>query len=510
MPHAPPATLESAIAHARKIALIDSTLSVLNWDERTGMPTDGIEHRAEQMQFLTGMVHQMRTQPWYGEALQEAEASDLAKDPSSEVGCNVRKLLRDYRRDVRLPQALVEALSYATTIGQQQWQQARAANDYKPFQPSLDRIWQLKREAADTIADGRSRYDALMDEYEEGATTATLAPLFQSLGDSLQQLIGELLESQSPPSGGVLERFYDVADQSSFCRAMCQTLGFDFQRGRLDVTSHPFCTSLGPNDIRILTRYDDHHFSMGFFGALHEAGHGLYEQGLPTAAFGLPAGTAVSLGVHESQSRLWENIIGRSQGFWNYAFPLAQKQFPAALSDVSQDTFYRAINRVERSLIRVEADEVTYNLHILIRFELEQALIDQQLSTSDLPGAWNDAYQRYLGVRPSNDREGVLQDIHWSAGLIGYFPTYTLGNLIAAQLWEAAQIAVDDLHEDVARGRFEGLLRWLRTHIHQYGRRYQPHELVERATGRPLDSTPLLHGLQRKYRRVYGLDPPGS
>jgi carboxypeptidase Taq len=303
----------------------------------------------------------------------------------------------------------------------------------------------------------------------------------------------------------LLQRRFPVDVQEQFGREAAAAIGFDFARGRLDVTAHPFCTTLGPHDCRITTRYDEQFFNTAFFGILHEAGHGIYEQGLPAEHFGLPPGEAISLGIHESQSRLWENFVGRGRAFWNWFYPAAQRHFPAALGDVDCDDFYFAINDVRPSLIRVEADEATYNLHILVRFELEQALLQGDLPPSDLPDAWNEKYRKYLGIAPPDDRRGVLQDVHWSAGLLGYFPTYSLGNLYAAQFFAQAKIELGDLEGGLSRGDFRPLKHWLREKIHRHGQRWSAAELVQRVTGRPLSAKPLVEHLRAKMAPLYGL-----
>jgi carboxypeptidase Taq len=303
----------------------------------------------------------------------------------------------------------------------------------------------------------------------------------------------------------IVERQYPAAAQSEFGQHIAAAFGFDFNRGRLDVTAHPFCTEAGPNDCRITTRYNERHFNEAFFGILHEAGHGLYEQGLPSDQYGLPTGTAISLGIHESQSRMWENLVGRSRAFWEYAYPLAAHAFPAALGDVPIDAFYFAINDVRPSLIRVEADEVTYNLHILIRFELEQSLINGGLQVTDLPAVWNEKYRQYLGIAPASDADGVLQDIHWSAGLFGYFPTYSLGNLYAAQFFVQADRDCGGFFKQFAVGKFKPLHEWLIDKIHAHGRRYTAGQLVERVTGSPLSHDALVRHLRAKFESLYGL-----
>ncbi|GAC1447751.1 MAG: hypothetical protein NVSMB9_30260 [Isosphaeraceae bacterium] len=307
------------------------------------------------------------------------------------------------------------------------------------------------------------------------------------------------------PDRSILKREFPLDRQRVFGEMVAGAIGFDFERGRLDTTEHPFCSGIGPGDTRITTRYNLHEFSDSFFGILHEVGHGLYEQGLDPTQQGTPMGEAVSLGIHESQSRLWENIVGRGRPFWEYWYPLAKRVFREALQDVPLDDFTFAINQVEPSLIRVQADEVTYNLHVLIRFELERALLSGDLSVADLPGAWNEAYQRSLGVSPANDSEGCLQDIHWSAGLIGYFPTYTLGNLYAAQFFARASEELDDLPGAFARGDFSSLLGWLRGKIHRHGQRYRAADLARRVTGSAIDHRPLVASLRTKYGELYNL-----
>jgi carboxypeptidase Taq len=318
-------------------------------------------------------------------------------------------------------------------------------------------------------------------------------------------LVAEIQQSSRRPRTDLLERTFPIEVQDKFGREAAAAIGFDFSRGRLDVTTHPFCTGLGPHDCRITTRFDEHFFSAAFFGILHEAGHGIYEQGLPAEHYGLPLGEAISLGIHESQSRLWENLVGRSRAFWTHFFPLAQQRFPAALSDVKLDEFYFAISDVRPSLVRVEADEATYNLHILVRFELERALLDGDLQASDLPGAWNEKYRQYLGIVPPDNRDGVLQDVHWSAGLIGYFPTYSLGNLYASQFFAQAEAELGNLDGSFARGDFRLLFDWLHDRIHRHGQRYSAAELVQRVTGRPLSAGPLIEHLRAKLGPLYRL-----
>ncbi len=491
--------------HAREIALLQSTLDVLTWDEQTYLPPEAGPYRAEQIRHLAGLIHERRTDRAWGKELEQLAPWAQEHLPYSAEADNLRLLLRDWRRQSRLPQSLVEELAHTTSRAQQVWTQARPQNDYQSFAPWLQRVLELKRQQAQALGYQEHPYDALLEDYEPECTTAQVRQVLLPLGEALRELLQRIVGSPQQPEPGVLRGRWPQDQQEKLGHLAAQQIGYDFRRGRLDVTAHPFCTRLGPHDVRITTRYDETYFPTAFFGILHEAGHGLYEQGLPADQFGLPRGEAVSLGVHESQSRLWENHVGRSLGFWRYFFPEARELFAPQLDQVSLEQFHRAINRVAPSLIRVEADEVSYNLHILIRFELELELLEDNLPVDDLPEAWNQKYEHYLGIRPADVAQGVMQDIHWSAGLVGYFPTYSLGNLYAAQLMHAAQEELGDLEELWARGEFRPLLEWLRTQVHSHGRRFAPVELLRRATGQEPSAKWLLHYLKQRFEPLYGL-----
>jgi carboxypeptidase Taq len=496
---------ERLCAHTRETTLLESAKELLEWDERTYLPPAAGDYRAEQITYLSGLIHARQTDPRVGDWLSELQGSPLADDPHSDAGATIRELRRQYDRRIRVPQRLVEDLARASVLGQQSWVKARQADQFDGFVPQLETILRLKREEAAALGIGECPYDALLDEFEPGASTGDVTTILDGLREELVPLVAEITHSRRAPSTDVLRRRFPVAAQEAFGRSAAQAIGFDFRRGRLDVTHHPFCAGMGPHDCRITTRYDERFFPSAFFGILHEAGHGIYEQGQRAEQYGLPPGSYVSLGIHESQSRLWENLVGRSRGFWEHFLPLAQEAFPAALGSVSLDEFYQAINHVEPSLIRVEADEATYNLHIIVRFELEQALVNDTLAISDLPQAWRDKYQKYLGIEPQNDAGGVLQDVHWSAGLIGYFPTYSLGNLYAAQLFEAAARELDSLEAMFANGDFAPLGDWLRAQIHEPGQRYSASQLVKKVTGQALSHRPLLDHLHGKLRPIYGI-----
>lgn len=490
--------------HVHQATLLSSIDSALNWDERTMLPPAAGEYRAEQISFLAGLVHDRWVDPRFGEWLDELYA-ETSHDADSPAGVVARQLKRQRDKQVKLPKTLIEELSRLAVVGQQTWVEARLADDFSKFAPILRQTIELKRQQADALGYAQCRYDALLDDYEPYAVTADVSQALVGLRDALVPLVAEIRATGKSLQPEILGRRYPIDAQQRFARQAAEFIGFDFRRGRLDVTAHPFCTTLGPHDCRITTRYDEQDFANAFFGVLHEAGHGLYEQGLPPAEFGLPLGEAASLGIHESQSRLWENFVGRSRAFWQGMYGDAQQAFPQALSDVSLDRFYAAVNDVRPSLIRTEADEATYNLHIFVRFELEQALLDDQLSVADLPSAWNEKYKRYVGIEPPSAADGVLQDVHWSAGLLGYFPTYTLGNLAAAQLFAKASVDLVDLPTLIARREFAPLLDWLRLNVHAHGRRYPAAELVRRVTGKPLGHVDLMNYLRGKFAPLYGL-----
>jgi carboxypeptidase Taq len=498
------AAYESLCSHTRETAKLASIMGLLEWDERTKMPPAGGDYRAEQISYLAGEIHKRQTNPAVGEWLAALADSPLAADRHSESGTVIRQLQREYDKKTKLPQALVEELSRTAVLGQQMWVEARKADDFAKFRPLLEKTIELKRHEAAALGYKVTPYDALLDDYEPGATTAEVGPALAGLRDALTPLVEQIVGSSRQPDGELLKREFPIDAQEAFGKAASAAIGFDYAAGRLDVTDHPFCAGAGPRDQRITTRYNLYDFGDAFFSILHEAGHGLYEQGLPADQFGLPTGEAVSLGIHESQSRMWENQVGRSRAFWEHFLPQAQQKF-ASLKGASLDTFYGAINEVRPSLIRVDADEVTYNLHILIRFELERAMIENDLQAADLPAAWNEKYQRYLGITPPNDADGALQDVHWSAGLFGYFPTYSLGNLYAGQFFAQASKELGDLPGTFRRGEFRPLLDWLRQKIHAHGQRWSAGELALNVTGQPLSHAPWIDQMRSKYGELYGL-----
>lgn len=495
---------DQLVTHARETATLGTIEALLGWDERTLLPAQGGAYRAVQMTLLSGMIHERWTDRRFGEWLGELATGPLAADPFSETGATIRELRRQYDKKTKLPKSLVEELTRTSVLAQQAWVEARKNDDFASFRPLLEKTFDLKRQQAAALGYPEQPYDALLDDFEPGALTGDVARTLEGLRRELVPLVAEIAASRRRPDRSILSREFPVAEQASFGQQVASRIGFDFQRGRLDVTAHPFCSGMGPDDCRITTRYDERFLPSAFFGILHEAGHGIYEQGLRADQYGLPLGEYLSLGIHESQSRMWENQVGRSPEFWQFHYPPARRAFPA-LADVPLEAFYFAINDVHPSLIRVEADEATYNLHILIRFELEQALLSGDLPVADLPAAWKAKYRDYLGIESPTDADGVLQDIHWSAGLVGYFATYSLGNLYAAQFYAQADADLGGLAPQFARGEYAPLRDWLRTNIHTHGRRYTAAQLVQRVTGQPLSHAPLIAHLRGKLGPLYGL-----
>jgi len=432
----------------------------------------------------------------------------LVADPESPEAANVRELRRVHERSRRLSRRLVEETARVTSLAQQEWVAAREQAEFARFEPWLEAIVRLKREEAECVGVGDEAYDALLDVYEPGARSRELERLFEALRRELVPLAAAIRGAPRKPRTAVLRRDFPIDRQRAFGEEVAAAVGFDFERGRLDVSAHPFSTSIGPGDCRITTRFDARNFCDGFFAILHEVGHALYEQGLDPEHRGTPAGEAASTGMHEANSRFWENRVGLSRGFWEHFYPRAKEVFRSTLRGVSLDEFHFALNAVAPSLIRVDADEVTYGLHILVRFEIERALVRGGLAVRDVPAAWREAYRRHLGVEPANDAEGCLQDGHWAEGLLGYFPTYALGDVVAAQLFARAAAELGDLEAQVARGELGGLREWLRERVHRRGGRLPAAHLVEQVTGRPPGPRPLLDALRRKYGELYGVAIP--
>ncbi|MGV3617098.1 MAG: carboxypeptidase M32 [Fimbriimonas sp.] len=489
--------LETLKSRLSDVNALRAATAMMDWDQQTFMPKGGAEARAEHLGILSRMAHETFVADETRRALDDAagEASDLDAT-----------MLRIVRRDLdlatKLPTKLVEEKTRLAAIAHEQWVEARAKNDFASFAPTLERMFEIAREEAEHLGYTEHIYDALLDQYEEGATAADCRAMFEAIKGPQVDLVRRIKE-QPQVDDAFLYGEWDTAKQSAFTEKLAKAVGFDFDRGRQDTAPHPFCTGWSVGDVRLTTRYKPY-LGSAIFGTLHESGHGMYEQGSPMAWDRTPLAGGTSLGVHESQSRLWENIVGRSRAFWERFLPDLKTEFPA-LGDVDLDTFYRAINKVEPSLIRVEADELTYNLHVLVRFELECDVLTGGLAVKDLPQAWNAKYEQYLGVTPPTDSEGCLQDVHWSMGSIGYFPTYSMGNLLSYQIWKTLQGEVGDTDALIANGEFEPILRWLQERVYSVGRTLPPKALVQQVTGKALDARDYLEGLSAKYQTIYNL-----
>lgn len=480
-------------AHDR--ALLESTAALLSWDEETTMPRAGAAHRAAQHAQLAGMVHAELSDPRIEELV---EIARQGAPPGTDRDAELRITARQHARARRLSRELVEENARLCTLAQDAWVEARDARDFAVLAPWLERVVEGKRREAFALADGGEPYDALLDEYEPGMRSATLAPMFDELAREIAPIVRAEGARPSRVDRSLLHRPVPIARQRALALELAAAMGFDFAGGRLDTAAHPSTIRVGPGDVRLTTRFREDSPFVGLISTLHEVGHGLYDQGLPRERWGTPLGETLSLGLHESQARLFESLIGGGRAFWRFALPKLRAAYAPAYDDVDESALYDALTQVEPTLLRVRADAVTYDLHIAVRFELEQALISGALSIGDLPAAWNERYEAMLGVRPHDDAEGVLQDGHWASGMFGYFPTYTIGNLVAAQLLEGARAALGDLDEAIARGELAPLVLWLRANVHAHGARYDTAELVLRATGRPLDAAAHVRQLRQR------------
>ena len=494
-------TLAAYKAHLREIGKLQSTLSLLYWDQRTYLPPKGHDSRAEVIGKLSKMIFELSTCDELGRYLEDLERKD---ELSLEDRASVRVVGKDYRRHKAIPPDFYEQFSIARSLSESVWEKAKASSNFKSFRPHLEKMIDYSRQLADYYGYEENPYDALLEEYEPGMTARELRCVIEPLRNELAPFIKHLTDQGTPPERGFLERTFSIDRQRELSLRALKVIGYDFAAGRLDTTVHPFTITTGPNDVRVTTRYREDALLPSLFTALHEGGHALYDQGLPEALHWSGLDDGASSGVHESQSRMWENLVGRSLAFWTFFRPTVVEIFPE-LSEVPAEAFYRAANVVEPSLIRVEADEVTYNLHIMLRFELEEGLINGKIAVSDLPVLWRDAMERYLGVVPEDDARGVLQDVHWSAALIGYFPSYMLGNLYGAQLFARMKKDILDVEERIVRGEVEDLLTWLREKVHRLGKIYEPKELMKRITGEGLNTTYFVDYIKEKYSHVYNL-----
>ena len=494
-------TLKTRLNEAHDLEMVGD---LLEWDQLTYMPPGGGEARAEHTATIKRLAHEKFTSDEIGRLLDDLSANGAIGDYDSDDASLVRVARWKYNRKRKLPTALVAEIARHQSAAQEIWIKARAENNFALFQPALEKMFDLKRQEAEALGPSDSIYDPLLDEYERGMKAAQVKVVFDALRAEIGPLAKAVSANADAVSDALLHQPFDTAKQREFGMMVIRKFGFDFERGRLDVAVHPFETSFSPADVRLTTRYEPNFLNPSLFGTMHEAGHGMYEQGVSPALQRTLLCAGASLGIHESQSRLWENLVGRNRGFWKYFYPQLQATFPQ-LAATNLETFYRAINKVSPSFIRIEADELTYSLHIMLRFELEQEVLEGKVRVADLPAAWNAKMEDYLGITPPNDRAGVLQDTHWAAGLVGYFPTYALGTIVSVQLFNKAVADAPDIPAQMERGEFSSLRGWLRENVYRHGKKFTPAELVKRITGSPLDSGPYVKYLKTKYGEIYGL-----
>ena len=500
----PETKLKELTAILNEVVDLTYASALLGWDQQTYMPPGGAGNRGYQLATLAKLGHIKFTDPEVGQMLEDLQPWAAELDPDSDDARLVKVTKRQYEKRAKVPSEFMAEFTKTTSDAHLVWQQARQEDDFGKFLPNLEKIIELRREYADFFAPYDHVYDPLLDDYEPGLKTAEVQSIFSALRPQQVELIKAIAESPQVDDS-FLHQSYDELKQEEFGMEVITKYGYDWNRGRQDRAAHPFTTSFGLGDVRITTRFYPDYLGSALFSTLHEAGHAIYEQGIALHLDRTPLVGGTSLGIHESQSRMYENILGRSYDFWTHFYPRLQELFPAQLNGVNLDTFYKGINKVEPSLIRVEADEATYNLHIMLRLELEIALMEGSLEVKDLPEAWNSRMVEYLGSTPPNDADGVLQDVHWSSGYIGYFSTYALGNLISAQLWETVNEDIPGLTDQIRRGKFDALTGWMGEKIHRHGSKFEPQELVERVTGSKIDPAPYMRYLTAKYTEVYGL-----
>ena len=496
--------IEQLEALTRELGAIQRASAVLGWDAQVNMPAGGAEERGFQLGVLAELSHKRFVNDETHNLIVAAETEAASLDPDSIQARLVKYCRRDYDKATRVPAAKVAEFAQVTAVSQEAWARARSENNFAAFLPHLERVIELRREYASYFAPYDHVYDPLLDDFERGMKTAEVQAIFNQLRPVQVELV-HAIAARPEIENSFLYQNYPEQAQWDFGVEVATRMGYDWNRGRQDKSAHPFTTSFGLGDVRITTRFDTGYVGSALFSTMHEGGHALYEQGFDPALRGLPLADGASMAVHESQSRLWENLVGRSLAFWKFFYPRLKEYFPTQLANVDLQTFYRGINKVKPSYIRVESDEATYNLHIMLRLELEIALMEGSLKPADLPAAWNARFQEYLGLTPPTDKVGVLQDVHWSHGLIGYFPTYALGNLVSCQLWEVLQQAIPDLESQIEHGELGALLAWLRQNVHTHGSMFEPQELVQKITGSRIDPQPYMRYLKTKFGQIYGL-----
>lgn len=487
-----------------EVSDIGRAASVLGWDQQVNMPRGGSEARGQQLATLSKIYQEKFIADEVGQLIEDVKQEFAGADPGSDEAAMIRVVSRDYDKAKRVPPEFVQEQAIVTTKAFEAWMEARQNSDFSVFRPHLEKVVELVHKYISFFPPGDHPYDTLLDDYEPGMKTEEVKAIFDTLRPKQVKLI-KAIAGKKQVKDDFLFKKYNEKKLIDFGVDVVTRFGYDWSRGRQDKAPHPFETTFSVNDVRITTRYEDDNPLATLFSTMHEAGHAMYEQGSNPAYERTPLAGGTSLAVHESQSRMWENLVGRSMPFWEHFYPALKKTFPSQLDGVSLKTFYKAINKVEPSLIRVNADEATYNLHIMLRLELEIGMVEGTIAVKDLPEIWNAKMKEYLGIVPPNDAKGVLQDIHWSGGSIGYFSTYALGNLVSAQLWEKIRKDIRDLDDQICKGNFSELLGWLRTNIHRHGHKYDPQVLVEKVTGSKITAEPYVRYLTRKYSEIYGL-----
>ncbi len=485
----------------QNVADINYASAVLGWDQEVYMPANGFAYRGRQLATLASMAHELSTGDEYGQLLEELSNRGDITDIQA---ANIRLSKEDYEKQKKLPTSLVQQLTNQVSKSYQAWIEARKSNDYKIYAPELQKMLQLVKEKANVYGYEGHVYDALLDEYEKGATVAQLDPIFEQVKEKLPTLLDKIKEA-TQVDDTIMYQYYPRKGQWDFSIDVLKAMGYDFDSGRQDISEHPFTTSFAPTDVRITTRVDENDFASLLWSSIHEGGHALYEQGLPEDQYGMPLGEAASLSIHESQSRIWENNVGRGMHFWHHFYPKLQSYFPEQLKNTTEGDFYKAMNKVQPSLIRTEADELTYHFHVLIRYEVEKGLLEGVIKVEELNQVWNEMYQKYLGVSADNDKEGVLQDVHWAHGSFGYFPTYSLGSFYAAQFYNTATKQIDGLEEQFAAGKYGEFHQWLKEKVHRHGRHYRSDELCQMITGQGLDINSFIQYASQKYQGIYSL-----
>ncbi len=485
-----------------EIADLHYAVAVLDWDQQVNMPSQGGDARGQQVSTLTKIAHQKATSDEVGHLIQDLK-SELTESDSDDAAL-LRVASRNYDKATRVPSSFVAEQAIITTKAFEAWVEAKEKSDFSIFQPHLEKMLGLTQKYISFFPPADHPYDILLDDYEPGMKTAEVREIFDNLRPQQVELI-KAITSAKQVKDDFLHKKYDENKVWKFSEVIIKKFGYDFNRGRQDKAPHPFQTTFSVNDTRITNRFEDDNPLATLFSAMHESGHGMYEQGCNPEFERTPLAGGTSLAIHESQSRMWENLVGRSLPFWEYFLPQLKKSFPSQLDGISVKSFYKAINKVEPSLIRVNADEATYNLHVMLRLELEIGMVEGKIAVKDLPEIWNEKMKEYLGILPPNDAQGVLQDVHWSSGLMGYFSTYALGNMVSAQLWEKINADIPDLDEQIRKGKFDALLGWLRGKIHVFGQKYEPQVIVQRVTGSKIDSAAYVRYLTKKYSDIYGL-----